>query len=112
EGQAIAAVGVGFPGINRNGLIEESPNLSQAKGLNLGEALTQSLNQKGMSAAARIMNDADSLAAGIAASRGQLDQLVRVWFLGAGIGLGRYPDIAGIGEGSHSVVTLDPNEKF
>jgi predicted NBD/HSP70 family sugar kinase len=58
------------------------------------------------------LNDADALAAGIAATRGELDQLVRVWFLGVGVGLGRYPDIAGVGEGGHSVVSLDPKEKF
>src|ERR1700681_3296748 len=81
-GKEVEAVGVGFPGISRNGLIEESPNLKQTKGLDLGEALTRLLNQKNISAPLRIMNDADALAAGIAATRGQLDKLVRVWFLG------------------------------
>jgi glucokinase len=112
EGRVIDAIGVGFPGINRNGLIEESPNLKQTKGLNLGDTLTQLLNQKNISATVHIMNDADALAAGIAATSGQLDKLIRVWFLGVGVGLGRYPDIAGIGEGGHSVVSLDPKEKF
>src|SRR5712691_12608100 len=37
QGQSVQAIGVGFPGISRNGLIEESPNLKQAKGLNLNE---------------------------------------------------------------------------
>lgn len=112
EGRVIEAIGVGFPGINRSGLIEESPNLKHTKGLNLRDALTQLLNQKNITAPVHIMNDADALAAGIAASSGQLDKLIRVWFLGVGVGLGRYPDIAGIGEGGHSVVSLDPKEKF
>jgi glucokinase len=112
EGRAIKSVGVGFPGVNRDGLIEESPNLKQAKGLNLGQDLSQALRQRGIEATVRVLNDADALAAGIAATKGELDQLVRVWFLGVGVGLGRYPDIAGVGEGGHSVVSLDPKEKF
>jgi predicted NBD/HSP70 family sugar kinase len=112
EGRSIDAVGVGFPGINRNGLIEESPNLQQTKGLKLGESLTNLLNERGIGIPVHVLNDADALAAGIAATRGQLDKLVRVWFLGVGVGLGRYPDIAGVGEGGHSVVTLDQKEKF
>src|SRR5215472_3642128 len=95
EGRLIEAIGVGFPGINRNGLIEGSPNLKHTKGLNLRDALIQLLNQKNITAAVYIMNDADALAAGIAATSGQLDKLIRVWFLGVGVGLGRYPDIAG-----------------
>ena len=43
QGQEIAAVGVGFPGIIRNGVIEESPNLIQTKGQNLGQVLTERL---------------------------------------------------------------------
>ena len=35
-GGEITAIGVGVPGIIRDGLIEESPNLQQLKGLNLG----------------------------------------------------------------------------
>src|SRR5262249_3977851 len=108
----ISAVGIGYPGINRNGFIEESPNLKQTKGLDLGQALSQKLQTQGLNVPLRILNDADALAAGIAATEGQLDKLVRVWFLGVGVGLGRYPDIAGIGEGGHSIVTLDPKEKF
>src|SRR5258706_1907661 len=38
-GDEIAAIGVGIPGIIRDGLIEESPNLQQLKGLNLRAAL-------------------------------------------------------------------------
>jgi glucokinase len=60
----------------------------------------------------RIFNDADVMAAGIAATQGQLDKFIRVWTLGNGIGFGRYPWTEGIWEGGHSVVTLDPKEHF
>jgi predicted NBD/HSP70 family sugar kinase len=112
QGQAIEAIGVGFPGINRNGLVEDSPNLKQTKGLNLSEALAQFCRQKGINTPVHVLNDAAALAAGIAATRGQLDKLVRVWFLGVGIGLGRYPQAEGFSEGGHTVVTLDPKEKY
>ena len=59
-----------------------------------------------------VSNDADVVAAGIAATHGQLDQLVRVWTLGNGIGFGSYPVVDGVWEGGHVVVTLDPNEHF
>lgn len=112
KGHSIEAIGVGFPGINRQGLIEESPNLKQAKGLKLGDALSLLLKQKGISAPVRILNDADALAAGIAATRGHLDKVVRVWYLGVGVGLGRYPEFSDFSEGGHSVVTLDPKENL
>ena len=112
QGNAIEAVGIGFPGINRNGLVEESPNLKQTKGFNLKEALSTLLSQREVSAPVHILNDAAALAAGIAATRGQLDKLIRVWFLGVGIGLGRYPQASDFSEGGHSVVTLDPKENL
>jgi predicted NBD/HSP70 family sugar kinase len=59
-----------------------------------------------------LFNDADVMAAGIAATQGKLHQLTRVWTLGNGIGFGRYPSSEGIWEGGHSVVTLDPKENF
>lgn len=105
----VGCVGVGFPGIIRDGVIEESPNLQQVKGLNLQEALTQAIGGR---ATVRVFNDADVLAAGIAATVGQLDKLVRVWTLGNGIGFGRYPSIEGVWEGGHSVVSLDPKEVY
>jgi glucokinase len=111
-GHEVEAIGVGFPGINRDGLIEDSPNLKQTKGLNLGEALTSLLRQRGIAAPVHVLNDAAALAAGIAATRGQLDKLIRVWFLGVGIGLGRYPQADGFSEGGHIVVTLDPKENY
>ncbi|MBV9926923.1 MAG: ROK family protein [Acidobacteria bacterium] len=112
RGHEIGAVGVGFPGINRGGLVEDSPNLKQTKGLNVAESLSALLVEKGIGARVHVLNDAAALAAGVAATRGQLDKLVRVWFLGVGVGLGRYPQAGGFSEGGHTVVTLDPKENF
>jgi glucokinase len=112
RGVEVEAVGVGFPGINRGGLVEDSPNLKQTKGLNVAEALGALLGGKGIGARVHVLNDAAALAAGVAATRGQLDKLVRVWFLGVGVGLGRYPQAEGFSEGGHTVVTLDPKENF
>jgi predicted NBD/HSP70 family sugar kinase len=107
-----AVVGVGFPGIIRNGTIEESPNLRQGKGSKLAEALGQALAGLGMNMAVSLFNDADVTAAGLAATRGQLEKLIRVWTLGHGIGFGRYPHSEGPWEGGHAVVTLDPREAY
>jgi predicted NBD/HSP70 family sugar kinase len=112
QGEPIAAVGVGFPGITRDGMVEECPNLPQVKGQNLAAALTALLHQSGLDAPVHVLNDADAMAAGIAAARGQLDKLTRVWFLGNGIGFGRYPQGGIVGEGGHIVVTLDPKERY
>jgi hypothetical protein len=103
RGNPIEAVGVGFPGINRNGLVEESPNLKQTKGLNLKDALAALFSLKDAPPPIHVLNDAAALAAGIAATRGQLDKLVRVWFLGVGIGFGRYPQASDYSEGGHFV---------
>src|SRR5229473_2531817 len=95
--EKIAAIGIGFPGIIRAGVVEDSPNLHQVKGFALQAALSSALSGK---------------AAGIAATQGKLNQLTRVWTLGNGVGFGRYPSSEGIWEGGHSVVTLDPKENF
>jgi glucokinase len=108
KGQKVQAVGLGFPGVIRGGIIEDSPNLHQVKGFNLQAALSL----RGVSATVRIFNDADAMAAGIAATRDQLGKLIRVWTLGNGVGFGRYPWSEGIWEGGHSVVTLDPKENL
>jgi glucokinase len=111
-GQELDAVGIGFPGIIRHGLVEESPNLHQVKGLNLRAALSAALANCGIQAPVRVWNDADAMAAGVAATRGYLDRFVRVWTLGTGVGFGRYPWSEGVWEGGHCVVTLDPKEYF
>ena len=110
--QELVAIGVGFPGIIRNGVIEDSPNLQQMKGKHLAEALKEVLAQLNLQAPVHVFNDADAMAAGIAATRGQLDRSIRVWFLGSGIGYGRYPQAPGVWEGGHMVVSLDPKEQF
>lgn len=112
RGETIGGVGIGFPGVIRGGVIEESPNLHQVKGLNLQGAVSSALRQAGIDVPVFVFNDADVMAAGIAAKQGQLDRLIRVWTLGEGIGFGRYPWSEGAWEGGHSVVTLDPKEQF
>jgi glucokinase len=111
-GEKIEAIGIGFPGIIRNGVIEDSPNFQQAKGFALQSALSSALSGKLAGTPVRVFNDADVMAAGIAATRGKLNKLFRVWTIGNGIGFGRFPSREGIWEGGHSVVTLDPKENF
>jgi predicted NBD/HSP70 family sugar kinase len=108
----IGAVGVALPGLIRQGVVEEAPNLPQLKGARIQELLTQGLKSNGLDAKVVIMNDADAVASGLAATRGQLDRLTRVWTLGTGIGYGRYPLVEGVWEGGHSVVTLEDKENF
>jgi len=112
DGGPIDSVGAGFPGIIRDGMIEESPNLGQLKGLRMRERLSTALRADGLDVKVCIMNDADALAAGLAATRGGLDRLIRVWYLGDGIGFGRHPHGEGVWEAGHTVVTLDPRERF
>ena len=116
NGAAIAAIGIGFPGVIRAGVVEDSPNLHQIKGFALQAALqaalASALGGKAGGVPVRVFNDADVMAAGIAATQGKLNQLTRVWTLGNGVGFGRYPSSEGIWEGGHSVVTLDPKENF
>ena len=111
-GEKVDAVGVGFPGIIRNGVVEDSPNFQQMKGFALQAALATALSGKLAGAYVHLFNDADVMAAGIAATRGKLNTLFRVWTIGNGIGFGRYPAREGIWEGGHSVITLDPKENF
>jgi len=84
----------------------------QVKGFRLQQALESLLSTGAGHVAVRIYNDADATAAGIAATRGVLHKLNRVWTLGNGVGFGRYPWAEGTWEGGHSVVTLDPKEQF
>jgi predicted NBD/HSP70 family sugar kinase len=105
-------IGIGFPGIIRNGSIEDSPNLAQLKGQQIQYLFESAVRSAAPDISVTISNDADSVAAGLAATRGQLDRLIRVWTLGNGIGYGRYPSIEGVWEGGHLVVSLDPKEQF
>ena len=110
--EAPSHIGMGMPGIVRNGFVEDSPNLVQFKGVNMQEVVTQAFAQLFGSVPVAIFNDADAMAAGVAAVHDHLDRLVRVWTLGTGIGFGRYPFQDGVWEGGHTVVTLDPKEHF
>lgn len=105
-------LGLGLPGIVRAGVVEDSPNLVQFKGLNMQNLLSDALRDHLGGISISVFNDADAMAAGIAATRGHLDRLIRVWTLGTGIGYGRYPFAEGVWEAGHSVVTLDPKEHF
>jgi predicted NBD/HSP70 family sugar kinase len=106
------AIGVAVPGIVRSGIIEESPNLKQLKGMRLAEELAGALAERGIAAPVHVGNDADAIAAGVAATRGKLDKLTRVWTIGKGIGYGRWPYLDGVWEGGHITVTLDPKERY
>jgi predicted NBD/HSP70 family sugar kinase len=108
----IDAIGVAVPGFVRSGVVEESPNLPQMKGTRLADLLTSALKERGIAAPAYIANDADAIAAGVAATRGRLDKLTRVWTIGNGIGYGRWPHAEGVWEGGHITVTLDPTERY
>ena len=110
--EPVAAIGVAVPGIVRNGVVEDSPNLQQIKGVRLADALGEVLLGQGISTPVHVLNDADAVAAGLAASGGHLDRLIRVWTLGNGIGFGRWPYADGVWEGGHTVVSLDPKEKY
>ena len=112
ETKPVDAIGVAVPGIVRHGVVEDSPNLPQIKGMRLAAELARVLSDRGISAPVHAANDADAIAAGVAATRGQLDRLTRVWTIGNGIGYGRWPYVEGVWEGGHITVTLDPKEKF
>ena len=87
----VDAIGVAVPGIVRHGVIEDSPNLTQLKGMRMADELTRVLVNRGIAVPVHVGNDADCIAAGVAATRGQLNKLTRVWTLGNGIGYGRWP---------------------
>ena len=85
NGRQIDSVGVGFPGVIRSGVVEESPNLQQIKGFPFAAALCGVLGRGGLHASVLILNDADAIAAGVAATRGHLEKLIRIWYLGDGV---------------------------
>jgi glucokinase len=111
-GTSVAAIGIGMPGIIQDCIIEDSPNLRQLKGVNMRKLVEDALREHGITAPVYIYNDADAVAAGLAATHGHLDRFIRVWTLGHGIGFGVYPSRPGIWEGGHVVVSLDPRERY
>lgn len=108
----VNAIGVAVPGIVLNGVVAESPNLTQIKGMHLADDLSRELVSRGVDAPVYIANDADAIAAGVAATHGRLEKLTRVWTIGNGIGYGRWPYAEGVWEGGHITVTLDPKERY
>jgi glucokinase len=109
---SLNAVGVAIPGLVRQGVVEEAPNLPQLKGARIRELLAAKLASHGITAPVRVVNDADAMAAGLASAHGKLDNFIRVWTIGTGIGYGMYPLMEGVGEGGHSVVSLDDKENY
>jgi predicted NBD/HSP70 family sugar kinase len=112
SGSAIEAAGVAMPGYVHQGVMLDSPNLPQLKGAQICSSIQAGLKKRNIDVRLSVFNDADAVAAGIAATRGQLDRQVRVWTIGNGIGFGRYPWSEGPWEGGHTVVTLDPKENY
>ena len=110
--QAVDAIGLAVPGIVRNGVVEDSPNLLQIKGMRLAEELSAALHEREIAAPVHLANDADAIAAGVAATYGQIDKLTRVWTIGNGIGYGLWPYVEGVWEGGHVTVSLDPKERY
>jgi predicted NBD/HSP70 family sugar kinase len=108
----LAGVGIAVPGLIKNGVVEEAPNLPQLKGARLKDLVGGQLRERGINASVTILNDADGVAAGLAARHGKLGHMIRVWTIGVGIGHGRYPFAPGVWEGGHSVVTLDDKETY
>jgi predicted NBD/HSP70 family sugar kinase len=108
RGREISAIGVAVPAIVLDGVILEAPSLPQLKGVALRDRLREACGRPDV----WVLNDSDALAAGVAASRGELDRLVRVWNLGDTVGYGRHPQLGGLWEGGHCTVTLDPAERY
>jgi glucokinase len=108
----IDAIGIAMPGIVRAGVVEDSPNLPQLKGAHVTDMIAATLSERGFHAPISLYNDADAVATGLAATRNQLDRMVRVWTLGNGIGFGRYPDVESPFEGGHTTVSIDPRENY
>ena len=111
-GRDPVALGLGFPGVIRDGVVEDSPNLKQVKGSRIADAVALALSGVGLRIPVHVFNDAAAVAAGLATTRGRTERLTRVWTLGNGVGFGRYPMVDGIWEGGHTVVSLDPKETF
>ncbi|HEV2711158.1 MAG TPA: ROK family protein [Edaphobacter sp.] len=110
--KGVSAVGVALPGLIKNGVMEESPNLPQLKGARIETLLEAELRGHDLDVPVTVVNDADATAAGLASVHGRLDSTIRVWTLGWGIGYGRYPFMPGVWEGGHTVVTMDEKERY
>src|ERR1035438_1801484 len=56
EAIPVDAIGVAVPGIIRNGVVEDSPNLAQIKGMRLASDLTKVLSARGIVAPVHVAN--------------------------------------------------------
>ena len=66
----VDAVGLALPGIVRDGVVVDSPNLVQLKGARMAEKMHHALAGAGISAPVTVLNDADAIAAGVASNSG------------------------------------------
>ena len=57
----LAGVGVAVPGLIKNGVVEEAPNLPQLKGARLQDLVGAQLGERGIKAPVTILNDADGV---------------------------------------------------
>ena len=110
RGEKIEAIGLGFPGVIRNGVIEDSPNLHQVKGFHLQTVLS-AVGPGEITVPVRVFNDADAMAAGIAASRDKLHKLIRVWTLGNGVGFVEAVGAAGGEQGTPAVLAPGAHDR-
>jgi glucokinase len=108
----VKCVGLALPGLIRGGVVEEAPNIPQLKGVRIQDLVASGLESRGLKVPVTVLNDADAVAAGLASQHGKLEQQVRVWSIGTGIGYGCYPFMEGVWEGGHTVVSLDDKENF
>ena len=72
EGAPLAGIGIALPGIIREGVVEDSPNLPQMKGARVVAEVTALLKEHGYDLPVTVINDADAVAAGLAHSRAGL----------------------------------------
>jgi len=80
-----------------NGVIEDSPNFpAKAKGFALQSALSSALSGNLPGPRYTFFQRCRRDGRGIAATRGKLNKLFRVWTIGNGIGFGRFPSREGI----------------
>ena len=103
------AIGVALPGIVRQASSRTRPTSPSSKACALRRADAGALCTRGNRAPCILQR------CGCHRRRGcrhpqSTRQAPRVWTIGNGIGFGRWPYVAGLWEGGHIIVTLDPKE--
>ena len=111
-GVPVGGVGIAVPGIVKQGVVEDSPNLQQIKGARIVAEVSALLREHGLNIPVALINDADAVAAGLPHHQGRLDSRIRGGTIGTGIGFGCYPLRDSVGEGGHMVVSLDDRETY